>query len=140
MNIQSFFKAVEAEFVGGRIKAIIDGIHTFIAEHIDGNIVLTAAGAAAKAALETQAPAVVTEVENLIPAVEEVTAALSGGAAAGVAAGPLGALVGAQVQSVAEQAAVSAVDDLLSGITNVVVKKAPAAKKAVAAKTAKTAS
>lgn len=125
MNIAQFLQHIEAELVGGRLKAMIDGVHHFVADIVDGNPVLTAAGIAAKEELDSQAPAVSQVVKNLAPAADEIGAILSGGASADVA-GAAAPLVRGAIKGAAEKAAVEGVDALLDGIS---AKVAPKAKK-----------
>lgn len=132
MNIAAFFKAVEAEVVGGRVKAVIDGVHHFIADLVDGNPVLTAAGVAAREALESQAPAIVSEITNAPAAVAEVSQILSdpAGLAGGAAASGVGGVAEALAKPVAEKAAVEGVDAVLDAIAGKTTKKTAAAKTA----------
>lgn len=129
MKIVEFLEAVEAQIVGGRVKALIDGVHHFVAEMVEGSPVLTAAGQAAKEELETKAPAIVQEVTNAPAAVAEVvTLATDPTLLAGVATGGVGGVAQAVVKGAAEKAAVEGVDALLDGITAKVAPKSKAAK------------
>jgi hypothetical protein len=131
MKIADFLQAVEAEVVGGRLKAVIDGVHHFVAELVDGNPILTAAGAAAKEELESKAPATLAVIANVAPALQEVQSIVSDPAAlAGAGAGDASGIVAAVVKGAAEKAAVQGVDALLDGITAKVAPKAKTAKAA----------
>lgn len=137
MKIIDLIKHFEAEIVGSRVKAIIDGTHHFIADLVDGNPILTAAGEAAVAELKTKAPHAAAIAENLGGAVQEITQldpALVAAELAGTAApdASLAGLATAVAKPVAEKAAVDAVDSILDGITATVAKKGKAAAKAVA--------
>lgn len=131
MNIAELIQHFEAQLVGGRLKAIINGVHTFIADIVDGNPILTAAGHEAVAALSTQDPHIVAVAENLPGAVEEVThfdpalvaAELSGTAAPEASLAPV---VAAVVKPVAEKAAVEGVDAVLDDVLSAATTKAKA--------------
>lgn len=125
MDIKAFFQHVEAEFVGGRVKAIIDGVHHFIADVVHGNPVLTAAGVAAKEELESRAPDVAKVVAAAPAAAAEVAAIVADPGAAALSDG-IGGVVDAVAKPVAEKAAVDAVDSVLDSITKST--KKPAAK------------
>lgn len=127
MNIAQFLKNIEAEIVGGRVKAVIDGVHHFVADLVEGNPVLTAAGAAAKDELESRAPDVAKVVAAAPAAAAEVASIVADPAIAGVASGGLGGVAEAVAKPVAEKAAVDAVDAVLDGIASAATKK-PAAK------------
>lgn len=63
MNIKEFFEHVKAELVGGRVKAVVNGVHHVIADFVDGSPQLTAAGQKIKDDVEAAAPAAVDAVE-----------------------------------------------------------------------------
>lgn len=137
MKIADFFSHLEAEIVGGRVKALIDGVHHFIADIVNGNPVLTAAGQAAYEELKAKAPHTAAVAENAMGAIQEITQldpALVAAELAGTAApeASLSGLAAAVAKPVAEKAAVDAVDSILDGITATVAKKGKAAAKAIA--------
>jgi hypothetical protein len=122
----AFLKHIEAELVGSRFKAILDGVHTFVADIVDHNPILTAAGLAAKEELMAKLPATAEVVKNAVPAINEVTSVLAdpasvvGGAATG---DPVADVAAAVVKPAAEKAAVDAVDAALDALTATVSKR-----------------
>jgi hypothetical protein len=120
MKLVDLIERFNAEIVGSRVKAIIDGVHHFLAEIVDGNPVLTAAGQVAVEELKTQAPDVATVVAAAPKAVAEIAAVVPTLTEAASGA----SVVEAVAKPVAEKAAVDAVDSILDGIT----KKATKAK------------
>lgn len=133
MKIVDFFAHLEAELVGNRVKAVIDGVHHFIAEIVDGNPVLNAAGQAAYAELKAKAPHAAAVAENAMGAIQEITQldpALVAAELAGTAApeASLAGIAAAVAKPVAEKAAVDAVDSILDGIGKSATKGKAAAK------------
>lgn len=66
MNIGQFFKFVEAQLVGGKIKAVWEGIHHVIAEIVEGSPQLTAVGQKLKDDIEAGIPDVAPAVETVV--------------------------------------------------------------------------
>lgn len=120
MKIVELIEHFNAEIVGNRVKAIIDGVHHFIADLVDGNPVLTAAGIAAVDELKTKAPDVATVLEAAPKAAAEIAAVVPTLTEAASGA----SVIDAVAKPVAEKVAVDAVDSILDGIT----KKATKAK------------
>lgn len=128
MNIEAFFAAVKAEFVGGRIKAVVNGVHHWIAEFVDGNIVLTTAGHEILAGLATTAPHLTEQLKDVPGAVKEIEA-IAANPSSLVAGGVVGALGAVDVEAVAKDTAASAVDAAFAELDKVVpTKKAKVAK------------
>lgn len=95
MNIKEFFEHVGAELVGGRVKAVVDGVHHIIADFVDGSPQLTAAGQKIKDDVEAAAPEAVDAVELAADA-----------AITGVVKDPaLGAVIGDVANTAIDQAA-----------------------------------
>jgi hypothetical protein len=115
MDIQAFFKAVKAEFVGGRVKAVVEGVHHWIAHYVDGNVVLTAVGHEILASLSAKAPHLVAQLENVPGAIGEIQ---------GIVANPAAAF--------ADVAGASAVDAAFAELEKAVPTKKVKAKPAVA--------
>lgn len=114
MNITEFFKHIEAELVGGRYKAVIDGVHKFVGETVDGQAVLNAAGKevlanlpGAAGAIAAAAPVVAAAAQGfpVVPAIEQ-------------AAAPL-------INDALTNLATDAVDALLSGVKSKAKKATP---------------
>lgn len=64
MKIAQFFKQVDAQLVGGKVKALYEGVHHIIAEMVDGSPQLTQAGENIKQGLELAASAAGPAVET----------------------------------------------------------------------------
>lgn len=61
MKLSDFFQHINAEMVGGKIKALYKGVHHVVAELVDGTPALTQAGHDIKAEVEDQITRVVPD-------------------------------------------------------------------------------
>jgi len=103
MKLTDFFKRIEAELVGGKYKAVVDGAHHFVGETVDGQAVLTAVGKEVLANLPDSAapivaaaaPVVAAAVQGfpVVPAIEQAAAPVVTAAVTQVATDAVDALL-----------------------------------------------
>jgi len=96
MKLTDFFKRIEAELVGGKYKAVVDGAHHFVGETVDGQAVLTAVGKEVLANLpDSAAPVVAAAVQGfpVVPAIEQAAAPVVTAAVTQVATDAVDALL-----------------------------------------------
>lgn len=100
MSPIAFLQHIEAELVGGRFKAIVDGVHTIVAKIVDGNPVLTQAGQQLHDATDAFGQVAAQTANTALPAVDAAVDTAINAELSNVA-GPAAALADPLVDSLA---------------------------------------